>query len=309
MRLALLILLCAAPALAQTARHGGPITASGETYADPDDPEWTTPAARFDVEVGAGQTLLVTYESGDASLLYPRLILEAPSGARSEDDRQPDVANTVVARVDDAEPGTWTVIATCQGECEYGTYALAIDVLDEPPPPTVFEAAATGDLDALRALLADDASAVQWRDGAYRTPLMHAAQHGHVDAMRALLDAGAEVDAVAMSTGDFSWDQPQTTALHDAAGGGHADAVALLLEAGADPDALAMDGMTPLHHAVFGRSPEAVRRLLDAGADATAAADYGGTPAELAATSAADDGVAEADRARLGEILALLGAE
>jgi hypothetical protein len=275
MRLTLLLLLCAVPAMAfaQSARYGGAITDSGETYADPSGPEWTTPAARFEVEVDAGQTLLVTYESGDASLLYPRLILESPSGERSEDDRQPDVASTVVARVDDAEGGTWTVTATCQGECEHGRYSLAIDVLDEPPLPTLFEAAATGDIDALRAILAEDESAVFWSDGARRTALMHAARAGQAGAMRALLGAGADVNAQAIDTADFSWDQPQTTALHDAAGGGHPEAVALLLEAGADPDALAMDGETPLHHAVHGRSPEVVHLLLEAGADGSAATD------------------------------------
>ena len=312
MRPALLALLFAVSpiAVAQTARYGGDITDSGETYADPDDPDWTTPAVRYTVDVAAGQTLVATLVSENAAILYPRLVLESPSGAVTDEDRAADDARAAVVQVDDAEGGAWTAIATCQGGCDGGYYTLVLDVMDEAPPPTVFEAAAGGDLDAVRAILADEPSAASWTDGVYRTPLMHAASGGHVAVLRALLDAGAEVDAVASGgANDFSWDQPQTTALHDAARGGHPDAVALLLEAGADPNALALDGETPLHLAVYGRSPDVVRLLIEAGADGTAESDYGTTPAQLAATDRAAEDTPEGERARLVEILALLGAE
>src|SRR4051812_35195070 len=63
-------------------------------------------------------------------------------------------------------------------------------------------------------------------DGSW-TPLMYAARRGHLDAMRALLDAGADANRV---DGRNQW-TPLMHALHTR----HHDAAILLLERGADP--------------------------------------------------------------------------
>ncbi len=55
------------------------------------------------------------------------------------------------------------------------------------------EAAKRGDLDAVRLLLEHGADPNAREPGDNTTPLHWAAAHGHVDVVRALLDAGADV--------------------------------------------------------------------------------------------------------------------
>lgn len=101
----------------------------------------------------------------------------------------------------------------------------------------VFAAAATGRLPALRAGL-QTAGAI----GAYSydgwTPLHLAAFFGQREAVRALLDAGADVRSVSRNS-------LGNTPLHAATAGKHADAALLLLHAGADPDVLDAGGHSP----------------------------------------------------------------
>ncbi|MGH7506469.1 MAG: ankyrin repeat domain-containing protein, partial [Longimicrobiales bacterium] len=74
------------------------------------------------------------------------------------------------------------------------------------------------------------------------TALLHAAREGHVEAVVALLDAGADINAV--SAGD------QTSPLLIATINGHFDLAQLLLERGADPDLASDAGATPLYVAI-----------------------------------------------------------
>jgi len=90
------------------------------------------------------------------------------------------------------------------------------------------------------------------------TPLHLAAQRGAAGELRALLRAGAEVDAPAAGG---------ATALHHAAGLGHCDAAAALLKAGAAVGAVASKGgVTPLHVAAAGGHAAAAKLLLAHGA-------------------------------------------
>lgn len=73
------------------------------------------------------------------------------------------------------------------------------------------------------------------------TPLMYAARDGAVDACRALVRAGADIDAV---------DPDGTTALVFAIINAHYDAANALLEAGADPNIADTAGMAALYAAV-----------------------------------------------------------
>ena len=74
----------------------------------------------------------------------------------------------------------------------------------------------------------------------YCTPLHCAAEHGHTPVVKALIEAGADVD------------KKRTVANISAPGRhqGHAPVITELIKAGADVNATDDDGSTPLHYAV-----------------------------------------------------------
>jgi ankyrin repeat protein len=136
--------------------------------------------------------------------------------------------------------------------------SLALVLASEAP---LFEAALRGDAEAVRALLDGGAEVdSETRIGGY-TPLHAASRAGDVPIIRMLLDAGAKPRAVTTTSG--------VTPLHLAAASvGGASAVAPLLARGADPNAReAAAGQTPLMFAAAANRAEAVRALLEAGAD------------------------------------------
>ena len=95
-----------------------------------------------------------------------------------------------------------------------------------------------------------------------------AAEAGQASAVRALLDAGADMNAT----------QPDgTTALHWAAFRNDAEVAELLVRAGADPNARNAYGTHPLSLACTNGSSRLVKLLLQAGADPNAALESGET--------------------------------
>ncbi len=156
------------------------------------------------------------------------------------------------------------------------------------------QAAATGDAPALARLLERDPNlyhAAYW----YTQPIRFAVREGHVDAVRVLLDAGADPGLVGMSgddlitlardrghvevarllestlaergritTADVSVDHP----IHEAATAGDIDRVRALLDG--DPrlvHSVDRAGGTPLHRAVASSARKVITLLLDRGAD------------------------------------------
>ncbi len=102
-------------------------------------------------------------------------------------------------------------------------------------------AAASGDVPALSALVEKHGALVNRCRTDGWTALHLAGFYGHVDAMRYLLAQGAHTEVRS--------DNPTSNMpLHAAiAGAANADAVALLLDAGADANSVAGHGVTPLH--------------------------------------------------------------
>jgi hypothetical protein len=102
-------------------------------------------------------------------------------------------------------------------------------------------------------------------------PLIRAAAAGDLQAMRALIQKGADVNAR---------DQSGGTALHVAAGRGDQEATRLLLAAGADVHARrhGPNDYAPLHSAAYTGNGATTRMLLSAGARVNDAAGGGWTP-------------------------------
>ena len=112
-------------------------------------------------------------------------------------------------------------------------------VLAADPELDVFDAAALGRLPRLVELVAADAAqANAWSPDGF-TPVGLAAFFGHPDAVRFLIDQGADVHAVARNP-------MRVQPLHAATAAHSVESVRLLLEAGADPDAEQQEGWTSL---------------------------------------------------------------
>jgi hypothetical protein len=124
----------------------------------------------------------------------------------------------------------------------------------------ILTALARNNLPALRKLVNKSNANACDEDGF--SLLMNAAMDDETDpeAVRLLLDRGAEVNAAE--------ERQQWTALHFAARDNGSEIVGILLEAGADATAVEAEGNTPLHHCLLGKCDlDAVKLLLEYGAD------------------------------------------
>jgi ankyrin repeat protein len=170
--------------------------------------------------------------------------------------------------------------------------------------PPLHRAAGTGDVAEMIRLLGDTPieSRGHTSAGAHErgpaverdlTPLMVAAGvvQGSVEAVRALLERGADPRAVSAAGVDALW---------YAAGTGDPQRVAVLLEAGGRPDGVSSDGRSAVAVAAAGGAAEALRLLLEAGASPhppeAAAANvgppyFGGIPLFAAAAAGSAAGV------------------
>ncbi len=142
----------------------------------------------------------------------------------------------------------------------------------------VADAAAQGDLEAVRRLLREGAD-VNAPQGDGMTALHWAAERGDAELADVLLYAGARVDA-GTRIGHY-------TPLHLASRRAGATVVEVLLDAGSDPNASTTNsGATPLHLAAATGDPAVVAVLVEAGADVNGREGaWGQTPLIFAAAS------------------------
>jgi len=168
-----------------------------------------------------------------------------------------------------------------------GMGLVAADACSAGPPVLLALVAARNAAATVRQLI-EGGHEVDGRDARGATPLMAAARTGAVEAMIALLDAGADPNA---RDGFNHW-TPLMHAIHKQQAG----AVRLLLERAADPNART-ESVTPLIMAAADRDAAIVKLLLAHGADAYARGAGGATALSQAVSGGA---MSDIDRPLLG---------
>lgn len=139
----------------------------------------------------------------------------------------------------------------------------------------IFEAAATGQTERVRALIKRDASLVNAFSTDGFMPLGLAIFFGHLETVKVLLAAGAEVNAVTRET-------MKVAPLNSAAAARELAIARLLIAHGANVNVRAADDFTPLHEAAANGDLEFARLLLEHGAEINARMKDGKTPLALA---------------------------
>jgi ankyrin repeat protein len=158
-----------------------------------------------------------------------------------------------------------------------GAMGLAAITVGAAVDAPVADTAMGREVEAVRSLL-DGGADVNAAQGDGMTGLHWAAKHGNVEMAAMLIGAGANPEAVTRLG--------EHTPLHVASTAGHASVVNVLVEAGADANASTTTGATPLHFASASGSGEAVEVLLARGAEPDAREpQWGQTPLMFAAAA------------------------
>ena len=180
----------------------------------------------------------------------------------------------------------------------FGLVLVLVGAVVADPPPLI-EAAKEGDWEAVRSLLEQGAEVTATApDGA--TALHWASYWDDVETAELLIRAGADVNAA----NDLG-----AAPLWVASLNGSSSMVRTLLEAGADPNAALLSGEVPVMTAARTGNPEVVERLLAAGADPNARAVRAQTALMWAASQRHSDAVGVPARIRSGRPRPLGGVE
>ncbi len=142
----------------------------------------------------------------------------------------------------------------------------------------IHEAAKSGDIAALKALLDKDPGLLTSKDEIGKTPVHWAVGRGQPEALKLLLDVYKADPNIRNNNNG--------TPLHVAASQAQPECAGILIARGADVNARTQNNSTPLHFAAFkGAKPghiEAAKVLIAAGADVNARTDTGATPLSMA---------------------------
>jgi ankyrin repeat protein len=134
---------------------------------------------------------------------------------------------------------------------------------EEEPARSLHQAVMYGDVEQVKALIADGAH-VNAKDKLGATPLHRAAERGSAVIVELLIAKGADVNVKC---------RLDRTPLHQAASKGHKDVVQILLDSDAKINTKSGMGMTPLHTAILCGHTEVARMLIRRGADVNTRAE------------------------------------
>lgn len=206
------------------------------------------------------QTFLDAATAGDVSRVRA-MLHEDPSLARAKD-----------------ENGVSVIMKATY----YGKKDVVAALLESGVELDIFEAAATGRTGRLRDLIADDPSLANIYSPDGFTPLGFAVFFSQPEIVKALLDAGADVNLPSRET-------MKVTPLASAAAAKQTEIARVLIANGANVNARAAGGHVPLHEASANGNLDLVKLLIASGAAVNAKTDDGKTPLDFAIEYKRDD--------------------
>ncbi len=206
----------------------------------------------------------------------------APAGGRGKDERQQSSGGTAAGVKMPKKPPKLSLFQTMRttaagkaGDRQKGGIARSAAQIQVEMglgrDLDILHAAQVGSFNLLRAVL-DRGQPVNSRDETCRTALHHAAKHGHFDVAELLIQAGADTMA---RTSDN-----ESTPLHEVATGEVAE---LLVRGKADINCSDEWGLCPLHYAAQSGNSDVVRCLIEYHASVCPLDGLGRTPLHLAA--------------------------
>jgi ankyrin repeat protein len=142
-------------------------------------------------------------------------------------------------------------------------------------PVDIFEAAVLGKVDRIQEILKSSPARVSEHAPDGFTPVALAAFFGQPAAVKALIAAGADVNAAANNA-------LKVAAIHAAVAGRNMEAIKAVLAAGADVNAPQQQGFRPMHEAGTNANRALAELLLAHGADPSLASDDGKSAIDLA---------------------------
>ena len=190
-------------------------------------------------------------------------LFEAIKAGRAEEVNRLVRENPALLKTRDANGASPLLIAIYYQKAD-----IAKALADAAGSIDMFEAAALGRVDRIKQLLREDQSlaSAYAPDGFPAVGL--AAFFGHLDAVKALIAAGADIHAAAKNA-------LKVQAIHAAVASKNLDIVRTVLEAGADPNAAQQQGFRPMHESGSSGSRELAELLMKYGGDPTLKNDEG----------------------------------
>lgn len=190
-------------------------------------------------------------------------LFEAIKAGRVDEVRQLVQQNPSLANARDASGASAVLVAA---------YNMKPDVvnalLDLGAPVDIFEASVLGKVDRIQEILKGHPARVSEHAPDGFTPVALAAFFGQLAAVKALIAAGADVNAAAKNG-------LKVRALHAAVAGRNLEIVKAVLAAGADPNAQQQAGFRPIFEAGTNANRALAELLLAHGADPTLPSDEG----------------------------------